>query len=73
MGIANGQVLQLVRQPRQGDPIGALGRQEIAGYLRHATVTPLEKAARLVDGINDVGHLQRLSEEMLVDEQVMVR
>ena len=38
-----------------------------------AAVAPLEEAAGLVDRVDDVGHLERLGEEMLVDEQVVVR
>ena len=68
-----GQLFQIVDQPSQRDPIGAIGRQVIAADLRHAAVAPLKEAARLVDRIDHVGHLERLREEILVDEQVMMR
>ena len=68
-----GEFLQVVDQPRQRDPVAAIGGQVIAADLRQAAVAPLEEAARLVDRVDHVGHLERLGEEMLVDEQVVVR
>ena len=68
-----GKFFQVVDQPRQRDPVGPVGRQVIAADLRQTAVAPLEEAARLVDRVDHVGHLERLGEEMLVDEQVVVR
>ena len=68
-----GKFLQVIDQPRQRDPVAAIGGQVIAAHLRHAAVAPLEKTARLVDRVDHVGHLERLGEEILVDEQVVVR
>ena len=66
-------MLQVIDQPRQRDPIGAIGRQVVAADLRHAAVTPLKETTRLVDRVDHISHLERLREEMLVNEQVMVR
>ncbi len=58
-----GKFFEVVDQPGQRDPIGAVGRQVISGNLGHPAVAPLEKAARLVDGVDDVRNLKRLGKK----------
>ena len=45
----------------------------IALDLREIPVSPLEETASLLYGIDNVSHLQRLCEEMLVNEKIVVR
>src|SRR5208337_2813641 len=68
-----GKVFQVVGQLREGDPVAALGGEIISLHLREILVSPLEEAAGLLNGIDDVSHLQSLREEMLMDEKVVVR
>jgi hypothetical protein len=71
--IGIGNSLQFIDEPGQRQPIAPIGRQVIAADLCHSLVAPLKETARLVDRVDYISHLERLREEVLVNEQVMVR
>ena len=68
-----GKLLQVIDQPGQRHPIAPIGRQVVAADLCHPAVAPLKKTTRLVDRVDHISHLERLREEVLVNEQVVVR
>ena len=45
----------------------------VAAYLLHLAVAPLKETSSLANRIDDVGHLERLGEEMAMNEQVVAR
>ena len=68
-----GKLLEVVGQPRQCNPIAAIGDEVIARHLRHPAVVPLEKTSSLIDRVDDVRNLQRLRKKIVMNKQIMVR
>ena len=70
-GVGDG--LQVVDQPGQRQPLVAVGRQVEAADLVDPAVPPPEEPPGLADRVDHVGDLERLGEEVPVDEQVVAR